>query len=477
MDLQAANKIEIRSIDFNGNWNSVVWYPSLEAPEEKVLAGDKARMDQTNLPTPVGDCALDDPENMVPGDEACPQVGASDTAIVADAASASPQLQAGGAGWGIADEKAAIFDLKGFTDLNPRIVRKIVPWDIWLRHLDWNLGTGAQAYECRKWTYYVPSDDNTWNEFRTWYDKAVAQGREVFISFGASRTPPNDYDNQYPRGKELQCYLPSKPQYKRAIAGFMGTYPNIKLYSAWNEPNLPNQPTSYSQNKTKWNHRLKGPQQAGRFYQALASLCQAPCKPAAAEFVDEYGWSNKTIEGSDDAPRANRRFWSDYLVGLGTERPRYWALHAYWTGENDTSRLAQFIRAARGRRHATDVEVWLTEQGPRWHNAGGPAHSDFDGAPAAAWNTQDSTTSSWMTNLMKTRSVSPKITMYLSYQMISCAGATVFACPYWQRNEGWDSGVLKHSNTDPAWNEWIPRTMWGTLRNCMNPQPGQTCPS
>lgn len=468
VDLAEDNTLEIRSTDMNGNPSSTSWPMLLESPDDPVDPTLSAEISDTDSAAPVGTQAegCSDPENYIPGEESCPLVvdDAPSGTITAEPRAAGTALGAGGTGWGVADEKPEVFSMEGTKQLRPRIVRKILPWDV-LRRTTIPAATPA-TYYCRPKLDGAPGrpvsvgrDTATFDEWEQWLKNAKAmadaQGRtiEVIVSFARTRE------------KAAYCYLPTTKQYREAVSEFIAKYkdgsstmPPVKNYSAWNEPNHAGQPTSWKRNRKAWSGRLKGPAQAGRYWVALNSACVSlGCKAAAAEFTD----------GDASLFKKTRRypaFWPEYLKGLAGKNPVYWAFHPYWTGqevglskpprtttETDRvfARLDAFIRRVRARNSSS--EIWFTEQGARWHRLSPElkGHTDFNGQT----DTYTDGRANNVMNALITEVVgrNSRIKVFTVYQMVSHA------------SEGWDSGLLKYTG-DPAWQLWSPRTMWSTYK-------------
>jgi hypothetical protein len=452
VDLQDANGIEIRATDMNGNVAQVGWPMLLAAPED-IHPGTSASVVDADSMTPVGTQAdgCDHPENAIEGEEQCPTVPEDNTEPEVQTRALSSALVPGGPGWGVADEKPVAWTEPLTHQLKPRIVRKIVFWDIFKRAEQ----TDPKAtYNCRKRNVTdVPPAPGDLTELNDWMrdvkamSAALNQPVEIFISFSKSRWAG------------ARCYLPTTKQYTAVVSKFKQLYPHVKYYSAWNEPNLATQPTSWAQNKQPYDGRLTGPAQAGRYWVALNSLCQPPaCLPAAAEFTDGDPYLFKKS-------RTRASFWTEYLKGHGTKRPKYWAFHPYWTGheaghnppprnaadnERVYKRLHGFITRARGRN--STAEIWFTEQGARWHLLA-PNFAPRTDFGTATDPQADATANNIMTALTgEIASYNSRIKMFLAYQMVSHAG------------EKWDSGLLRATSSG-----WQPRTMWHTYKAKASP--------
>ncbi len=104
---------------------------------------------------------------------------------------------------------------------------------------------------------------------------AKAAGQQVLISF------------EHTRDSAAYCYLPTRPQYRAAVRAFRDTFPYVSLYTSWNEPNHPSQPTNtrFDKDHGKANQAEAdasvGFRQVGRFWTDLKKDCQRSKIPRA----------------------------------------------------------------------------------------------------------------------------------------------------------------------------------------------------
>ncbi len=124
-------------------------------------------------------------------------------------------------------------------------------------------------------------------------------------------------------------YVPTTAQYTAAIKAFLHDVPQVKTYTAWNEPD--------------WIYRprlARNPALAASYFNALARWCKH-CTIVAG---DVY------------LPTPQLAPWlRSYARHLGA-RPRAWALHNYYdVREHNTNQ----IRAMLGAVHPS--QIWLTE--------------------------------------------------------------------------------------------------------------------
>jgi len=191
---------------------------------------------------------------------------------------------------GIGDNGYSMFSSSRFRAMHPQAARQIVFWNV-------------AVTRSKKYLNYT----------RTWIRAAESAGVKPMISFGASGD-----------------YIPTVAQYTAAIRAFIRDFPEVKLYTAWNEPD--------------WNFRPKlanNPGLAAAYFNALVRYCHG-CTIAAGDVYRD------TNDGLASWVRAYKR-------GLHY-RPKAWALHDYHDLRGHrTSQLRAFERAT------GSGQIWLTE--------------------------------------------------------------------------------------------------------------------
>lgn len=203
---------------------------------------------------------------------------------------------------GIADQSAGMFSNPFFEQLDVRVSRLIVSYDAVLRG-----------------TFEVADIDN-------WMSEARRTDVEPLIAFGHSR---GCYDGARGRIVRLErCRLPSVARYRQAVSRFRRRYPDVRVYTPWNEVNHLSQPTA------------NAPKRAAEFYGVVRRSC-ARCRVLAADILDQPGMARYL--------RSFRR----HVEGS----PRLWGLHNYQdTNDFTTSGTRRMLRLVPG-------EIWLTETG------------------------------------------------------------------------------------------------------------------
>jgi len=152
---------------------------------------------------------------------------------LAPAAPAGAQLRIG-----ISEQNATMFASPWFERLGVRQARIVVPWNI-LERTDY-------------WPGYL----------RAWLDGAARTGVEPHVAFGIADIVPREFG----RG-------PTPRQYAALVRGFRRAYPEVRVFTPWNEANHRFQPTA------------RRPRLAWRYHRILERACPG-CTVLAADVAD-----------------------------------------------------------------------------------------------------------------------------------------------------------------------------------------------
>jgi hypothetical protein len=148
---------------------------------------------------------------------------------------------------------------------------------------------------------------------------ARAAGYQVLVSFAHSGNAG--------RAKTL----PSAAQYAKAVKAFVKRYPQVRLYSPWDEANTCSEPTCHS------------PKMAAAYYRTLQRACRG-CTVIAAELLDtDY--------------TEMRSYLQQFIRYAGKPTPQLWALHPY----SDANRFRTI--GTRTLLQTVPGTVWFTEVG------------------------------------------------------------------------------------------------------------------
>jgi hypothetical protein len=233
---------------------------------------------------------------------------------VAGCGAAAPRDTAGAARpavIGIGDPIPSMFADPRFSRLGIRTAREVVPWDVVTRQ----------------------ADEPDLAAFRVWLRAAQAAKVTPLISFGA------DF------GNPAANYVPTVSQYDRAVKAFLDAFPQIRTYTAWNEPDF------------VYRSLARHPDLAANYFNALFELCHR-CTVLAG---DVY------LPTAAAVPRSARASFFNGIPPLGPwlrayirglrHRPAGWALHDYIEvrGRN-TLQLRTLMSMTSG-------PIWLDETG------------------------------------------------------------------------------------------------------------------
>jgi hypothetical protein len=192
---------------------------------------------------------------------------------------------------GIGDNSPAMFQSADYASLKTKIARKIIPYDFY---------------------HHAVERD----ALRAWMESAEAAGVEPNIAF--------NHSDRYP------AKLPSVSNYAASLRYLKKNYPELRVFTAWNEGNHRSQPTR------------NFPKRAAQFYNAARKIC-TNCKIVAADVLDQENMLPWITEFRKTAIK-----------------PKIWGLHSYVDGNHNrsyrNSHTKRFVAAVPG-------DVWLTEVG------------------------------------------------------------------------------------------------------------------
>lgn len=253
--------------------------------------------------------------------------------------------------YGLANPRTDAFDDPRLAKLDLHKVRVIVPWDVVPRATSdrrYTLPNGSTAIARR--------DPKKLDAIDAYMDKAFLNNYEVLVTF--ERTVATKQRTGTPKP---ETYLPTVAEYRDATEAFRSRYrargETIKLFTAWNEPNHPAQPTS-GKPFPNLQPPAFGAKRAGQYWRNLKKRCLSECTVIAGDFSDRKDLS--------------KTYFSSYASGLGY-KPHAWAYHAYYAAYNGTGtkpwveRFDKFLKAtSSGAAGSKNSRIWLTEQGVRY---------------------------------------------------------------------------------------------------------------
>jgi hypothetical protein len=279
---------------------------------------------------------------------------------------------------GIGDSNTAMFSDPRFAALKITTARYVIPWDVVTRK----------------------ADKTDLTAFRGWLAGAQADHVSPLISFGADYTNP------------AANVVPTVTQYKTAVKAFLKDFPQIKTFTAWNEPDF------------SYRKLAREPSLAANYFNALFEMCSHCTVLAGDLYLPATGTAF-----INHAPATLKPWLSAYVKGLH-HKPAGWALHDYTEiRARNTSQLKVLMSMTSG-------PIWLDETGGVLRRG----HWQYKNQSAAAAAKDES----YLLSLTKRYG---RIARIYHYQ--------------WQANPlaGWDSGLIDASGkTRPSYNvllNWI----------------------
>jgi hypothetical protein len=196
---------------------------------------------------------------------------------------------------GISEQNPNVFLDRYYKPLGVKYARIVVPWDI-LKRTDY-------------WPGYL----------QAWLNGAKATNTEPHVAFNVRDLAPKNL------GKG-----PTLGQYRTLIRGFRKKYPQVRVFTPWNEANHSFQPTA------------KKPKLAAQYYKILRQNCKG-CKVLAADVLDDHNMESWLKQ------------FKRYYNGRAT-----WGIHNYQdANKNRSFRASQTFRIAK----LVKGDIWSTEAG------------------------------------------------------------------------------------------------------------------
>jgi hypothetical protein len=168
---------------------------------------------------------------------------------------------------GLSDQQATAWSDTRLRGLGLKYARLIVPW---------NAAT-------------VPSEIA---RTQAWLDAVAAAGMEPHIAFEHLRT------DDCPDGS---CTLPTRAQYRSAVAAFIARWPQVRTFTTWNEANHSSQPVA------------DRPEMVAAYWAELSAACPG-CTIVAGDVLDSGGYV---------------RWLQRFLAAAAPAVPQLWGLHNY----------------------------------------------------------------------------------------------------------------------------------------------------
>ena len=193
---------------------------------------------------------------------------------------------------GLSDQQAASWQEPGLRSLGLRHARLVVPWD------------AATSEPAR---------------VQAWLSAVSAAGMASHVAFEHLRSD---------RCPGSPCVVPGRARYRAAVEAFIGRFPAVRTFTAWNEANHASQPVA------------DRPEVAAGYYQELHAACPA-CTVVAGDVLDSGGYVR----------------WLRGFLAASPSPPRLWGLHNYGDVTYDrTSGTDSVLETVPG-------DLWIEETG------------------------------------------------------------------------------------------------------------------
>lgn len=272
---------------------------------------------------------------------------------------------------GISDNGTAMFSSPLFQQAHPSTVRNMVFWNV-----------------------AVMKNKTPLNNLKVWLADAKAAHVAPLITFAGNGN-----------------LIPSTKTYTNAVKKFIRMFPQVKLYTAWNEPD--------------WIYRpklAKNPKLAASYYNALVKACRG-CTVAAG---DVYRAANQGL-GS----------WVRSYARYLHPRPKAWAIHPYNDVRTHTTKQLQAFQKV------TSGPIWFDEISGVLRRG----HWQYKNQSAAAAGRDEK----FLFSLPKRFH---RIARIYHYQWLGEIDTP---------NTGWDSGLLNPNQTPRPAYQWVKNAAHGKL--------------
>jgi hypothetical protein len=193
---------------------------------------------------------------------------------------------------GIGDQQPSAFADGRLRALGLRVARLTVPWD-------------AAATE--------PA------AVQSWLDAVAGAGMTPHVAFEHRRSD---------RCPGSPCVVPSRSEYRAAVAAFHARFPQVTTFTTWNEANHQSQPVA------------SRPEAVAGFYEALVSVCPS-CTVVAGDVLDSGSYV----------------CWLQRFRAATALSPQLWGLHNYGDTTYGTTTGTDAVLAA------VPGKLWIEETG------------------------------------------------------------------------------------------------------------------
>ena len=256
--------------------------------------------------------------------------------------------------YGFSDEHASTFEefdqnfKKAKAPLRVTTARRFVPYDT-----ETPGGNEEERKELEKW---VPAVEHEGLQPYVTL-KSDKQAKECQNIRKLSNTMPPSVKEEIK--KQIRgCEVPSRGKYEADVAKLMKQYPGVKLWGAWNEPDLPGDPL------------YKLPKTAAQFWegaQSVASRLHCGCKIVAGEFAEFNHYDSAEYL----PPYAKEILARKDCKKCSPSVPVVWGLHDYHdVVYRDDLSMAETFAHYKWSRRLGNRRIWIGEAGVELQNQG-----------------------------------------------------------------------------------------------------------
>lgn len=181
-------------------------------------------------------------------------------------------------------------------------------------------------YNTVPWDVASHPGSKEYADVTSWLDSANALGLRPLVSFSYG----------------LGTRVPDAASFRTAFASFRRTWPGVREFTAWNEPNHP----AFLADPSPQPTRRTSSYNVARYWWQLNAECGSSCTVAAGDFDD----FDVNLASFVDSYKSN-------LADVGAPAPAVWAVHGYNIANNSNGiPFNDFLNRTSG-------DVWVTEIG------------------------------------------------------------------------------------------------------------------
>ena len=184
-----------------------------------------------------------------------------------------------------------------------------------------------------------------------WLKGVEAAGLQPYITLGPD-------DEATCTLKKDECFVPSLSNYRSGVRDLIRNEPGVKLWGAWNEPDLKRYPMAGHAHL------------AAKYWQVaeyVAARNCTGCKMVAGEFAFENEYHGRYISEYRETIAEQHKFPPCKFCSHA--RPSIWGFHDYHDVVHDSDAFADKFTGFAGRRHGK-AQIWISEAGAELQTGG-----------------------------------------------------------------------------------------------------------